>query len=68
MKITGISVYRTDLPYVSGSYGEGGNTAITTVFAVVDGGKLLAFVVPELGEEPGFKNLGSAVATFGEVK
>ena len=35
MKITGISVYRTGLPYVGGSYGWGANNAITTAIASV---------------------------------
>jgi L-alanine-DL-glutamate epimerase-like enolase superfamily enzyme len=35
MKITGISIYRTDLPYVGGSYGWGAGNAITTAVASV---------------------------------
>lgn len=35
MKITGISVYRTGLPYVDGSYGWGRGNAITTAQASV---------------------------------
>ncbi|MDJ0613186.1 MAG: enolase C-terminal domain-like protein [Rhizobiaceae bacterium] len=35
MKITGISVYKTDLPYVGGSYGWGAGNAITTAIASV---------------------------------
>lgn len=35
MKITGISIYRTDLPYVGGSYGWGAGNAITTAIASV---------------------------------
>ena len=33
MKITAISVYKTDLPYVGGSYGWGRGNAITTARA-----------------------------------
>jgi L-alanine-DL-glutamate epimerase-like enolase superfamily enzyme len=35
MKITGISIYRTDLPYVGGSYGWGAGNAITTAVASI---------------------------------
>jgi len=35
MKITGVSVYRTDLPYVGGSYGWGAGNAITTALSTV---------------------------------
>lgn len=35
MKIKGIAIYRTDLPYVGGSYGWGAGNAITTAIASV---------------------------------
>ena len=35
MKITGISIYQTELPYVGGSYGWGAGNAITTAIASV---------------------------------
>ena len=35
MKITGISLYKTPLPYVGGSYGWGAGNAITTAIASV---------------------------------
>lgn len=35
MKITGISVYKTELPYVGGSYGWGAGNAITNAIASV---------------------------------
>jgi len=35
MKITGVSVYRTDLPYVGGAYGWGAGNAITTALSTV---------------------------------
>lgn len=35
MKITRISIYKTDLPYVGGSYGWGAGNAITTAMASV---------------------------------
>ncbi|MEL6284434.1 MAG: mandelate racemase, partial [Pseudomonadota bacterium] len=35
MKITGISVYRTHLPYVGGTYGWGAGNAITTAMTSV---------------------------------
>ena len=35
MRITGISIYQTELPYVGGSYGWGAGNAITTAIASV---------------------------------
>jgi len=35
MRITSVSVYRTDLPYVGGSYGWGAGNAITTALSTV---------------------------------
>ena len=35
MKITGIAIYRTDLPYVGGAYGWGGGNVITVARATV---------------------------------
>ena len=59
MKITRIRLYKTDLPYIGGSYGRGGGIAMN--------GRLYAPGTPGLGAIPDFENFGAPIAEYGRI-
>ena len=57
MKITRIRFYKTDLPYIGGSYGRGGGIAMN--------GRLYAPGTPGLGVTSDPDSLGVSVTIYG---